>query len=809
MWVARVGWGQANTGMRSFSAQLLAFLAIVAGPGGRVAVAPAQRPAGRAAFGRLAAVFGRMVGTARTGRPLPLDTESQQRRLFDGAPLASYLVEPDSGCIVACNAAAAAMLGYDQPTLCTMRLADIETETGDPRPPPGQGGQFETRHRTSAGELRDVLVAAAPVETNTGRLLHCTVVDITARKRTEARLRSTFEEAAVGILHISPGGQVLRVNRYVSTALGYRRHEIIGRSVQDLVLPAQREEVLLQLRRIARGEIDSYSGDRVYLGADGRRVEVAATVSMVHDRLEEPYFLVIAQHISDRRRVEAALQKSERQLRQIFTTSPLGIAVLTARCHRIVQANNAFARVLGTSEAELAGRSLFELLAPGPEIALPAPGAAEAAPTDTRDICMLTRAGRKVWLRMSLTRFEDPGGTTPMVLAITEDITERRVMEAALRQANRLEAIGKLTGGIAHDFNNLLSVITLAAETLADLRDPMVARPAGEIVSAALHGSEMVRRLLAFARKQPLASQAVDLNAVVSDTVNLLERSLGEAIRIELDRAPGLWIAETDPAQVQDAVLNLAINARDAMPRGGVLRIATANLALQAEAARAADLPAGEYVTLTVADTGCGMAPEVLEHALDPFFTTKPHGAGTGMGLSTIYGFARQCGGNLKISSALGEGTQVRLLLPRAAAEAVPGPREGPRLAPPAPAASLRRILVVDDNAALRSVVIRQLVSLGYDVLAAESGPAALDFLQGDAAIDLLFTDEVMPQGLSGTELAEAARRLRPDIKVLLTTGYAPGTAMESRENAPQHPLLAKPYRRSDLAAKVREVLLD
>ncbi|CAH2601066.1 Histidine kinase [Rhodovastum atsumiense] len=501
--------------------------------------------------------------------------------------------------------------------------------------------------------------------------------------------------------------------------------------------------------------------------------------------------IAMSSDVTQIKAAEAALQASEQRMRRIFDASPLGIVVLAGADRRIQQANPAFCRMLGDSAADLLGRAMRDLLHPD--------HAAREDPAGLQELCLVTKAGRTLWLRMSCSVFGETQGDTPLILAVTEDITGQRDLEAALRQAQRLEAVGKLTGGVAHDFNNLLSVITLNAEMLAEDGDAAVARAGSEIGAAAERGADMIRRLLAFARQQKLRAEPVELNTVLLDPAGLLRRTLGEAIRIETSFAPGLWIIRADPSQVQDAVLNLAINARDAMPNGGTLTIATANLTLDAAAAAASDVLPGDYVALSVIDTGDGMAPDVLEHALEPFFTTKPPGAGNGLGLSTIYGFARQSGGTLTICSAPGRGTQVRLLLPRAQeTDASAGPKPG--LRPVIPGQG--HILVVDDDAALRQALVRQIISLGYQASAAGDGPTALALLRSGQRFDLLFTDEVMPGGMSGSELAEAAGALQPGIKVLFTTGFAkPVTEDVSRQ------ILHKPYGRVGLSAAIHAAM--
>ncbi|MGA9011940.1 MAG: ATP-binding protein [Acetobacteraceae bacterium] len=380
---------------------------------------------------------------------------------------------------------------------------------------------------------------------------------------------------------------------------------------------------------------------------------------------------------------------------------------------------------------------------------------------------------------------------------------ERLRAEEMLRQSEKMKALGQLTGGIAHDFNNLLGVIIGSVEFLMDAvrSSPEHTELAREILNSALSGSLLTRRLLAVARNQPLRPQRVDLNALLQDNVAMLRRTLGEAIHIEATRSPELWCTSADPSQIGDALLNLALNARDAMPQGGSLTIEAANFHLDARgAAPYSELRNDDYVVLTVADTGVGMSDAVVRQAVEPFFTTKPPSAGSGLGLSMAYGFAKQSGGHLDIESAVGVGTKVRLYLPRANDDTATVP--GASQAAPAGPGGTEAILLVDDNEHLTAITRRHLAALGYTVASASSGPSALTIIESGQPVDLLFTDVVMPEGMSGHQLAATARRLRPGLRVLFATGYAGGMS----EPGGQH-LLHKPYDRRDLARAVRAAL--
>jgi PAS domain S-box-containing protein len=392
-------------------------------------------------------------------------------------------------------------------------------------------------------------------------------------------------------------------------------------------------------------------------------------------------------------------------------------------------------------------------------------------------------------------------------VGIISDLTERRQTKEQLRRSQRMEAIGQLTGGIAHDFNNLLAIVGGNLELLLELPDlgTDARELATEAIEASERGAEMVRRLLAFARKQQLEPRMINLNERLPNIVQLLRRTLGEAVLIETRSADDLWAAQADPTLVDDAIVNLAINARDAMPGGGTLTIQTANVFLDDDyAEQHVDVTTGEYVMLAVSDTGTGMSPETAARALEPFFTTKPAGQGTGLGLSQVYGFVKQSGGHIGIYSELGFGTTVKLYLPRSGGGAN-ALFERDRSA--APARGTETILVVEDNPEVRKLVRRQLTELGYAVHESSNGPDALRILRSGIEPDLMFTDVVMPEGMTGYELARLAREDRPGLKVLFTSGYTAIGAGQQGSPRNAGPLLSKPYRKRELAHFIRAAL--
>jgi len=391
---------------------------------------------------------------------------------------------------------------------------------------------------------------------------------------------------------------------------------------------------------------------------------------------------------------------------------------------------------------------------------------------------------------------------------LRDEIATRQAAEQQVRQMQKMEAVGQLTGGIAHDFNNMLAII-ISAMNLAHRKLSRGDSDIGKFIDAASdaagRAANLTARLLAFARQQPLAPQVLDANRVVTGMSDLLRRTLGETVSVETVLAGGLWKAFADPSQIENAVLNLAVNGRDAMPDGGKLTIETANAYLDDKyASTHTEVTAGQYVMIAVTDTGSGMAPDVVAQALEPFFTTKAPGKGTGLGLSQVFGFVKQSGGHLKIYSELGEGTTVKIYLkrhfgeePEARAATVPlEPGERPT----------ETVLVVEDDPRVRSGTVDALRELGYMVVHAGDGAEALNKLEGHPEVTLLFTDIVMPV-MNGRKLAEEALSRRPDLKVLFTTGFTRNAVVHNGVIDPGVHLLSKPFTIDQLSAKLREVL--
>lgn len=520
----------------------------------------------------------------------------------------------------------------------------------------------------------------------------------------------------------------------------------------------------------------------------------------------------LSEELAAHRRTGDALHFSVRRFSEIVNIASDAI-ISVDKDQRIHLFNKGAEEIFGYAAEEMLGKPLDILL---PERFRDAHrgqvGEFAGAPEASR---LMSARGRLMGCRKDGTEFPAEasiskvasGGET-IFTVILRDVTLREQREAQLRHAQGLQAVGQLTGGIAHDFNNLLAVIMgnleLAADELGDAPQPR------ELVSRAIAASErgaaLTARLLAFSRRQALEPKVVDLNKLVAGTTELLQRTLGETIEVETVTAGGLWRCKVDPAQVESVLLNLAVNARDAMPGGGKLTIETANARLDDDYAAAhAEVTPGQYVMLAVTDDGTGMPAEIAERAFEPFFTTKDAGHGTGLGLSMIYGFVKQSEGHVKIYSEVGHGTTVRVYLPRSR-EQESVVLDEPPVEEKEPG-SLETILVVEDDADVRQLAVNMLQSLGYVAVEAVDADSALTALDQRPEIVLLFTDVVLPGGTNGAELARAARQRYPDLKVLYTSGYTDNAIIHKGVLDEDAEMINKPFRKAALARKIRSIL--
>lgn len=496
------------------------------------------------------------------------------------------------------------------------------------------------------------------------------------------------------------------------------------------------------------------------------------------------------------------------RLRAVVDTAVDGVILIDTR-GRVQMFNPACERLFGYSAGEVIGENVRMLM---PE---PYRGEHDSYIANYNE----TGIARIIGIGREVTGLRKDGTTFPMDLSVGEakqvdesifvgvihDLTGRKRTEEQLVQAQKMETVGQLSGGIAHDFNNLLTVILGNAEALSlrlKARDDL-RHLADTIVLAAERGAELTRGLLAFSRRQVLQPSVIDCNLLVEGMRMLLRRTLREDIILNIGAPPKAVYALADPAQLESALLNLSLNAQDAMPDGGMLTFTTSEVTLDSTSFPRDAVQPGDYVAITVTDNGSGMSAEVVAHAFEPFFTTKEVGKGSGLGLSMVYGFAKQSNGHVNIYSEPGLGTSIRLYLPLVSAGDAPVRMRGDEIA----IGGNERLLVVEDDAFVRSHAISSLEGIGYQVIVARDGPEAVGLLRGGAEIDLLFTDLVMPGGMNGWEVATVARQLNPKLKVLFTSGYSLETLTSRGQEDHRPRILSKPYRLAELAKRVREVL--
>jgi len=550
--------------------------------------------------------------------------------------------------------------------------------------------------------------------------------------------------------------------------------------------------------------------ERIALGIAGH-----AAIAIDNARLNASLEQRVEERTREIREAFERLEESERSFR-ILVNGVTDYAIYMLDANGIITKWNAGAeRIKGYSAEEIIGQPLATFYTERDRQAgMPARTLETAARLGKCEAegWRVRKDGTEFWASVVVDAIHDENGKLIGFAKVTRDLTEKRAIEEQLRQSQKMEAVGQLTGGIAHDFNNLLTIISgnidMAARALDGADGIERARRAiGNAMRGAERAAALTQRLLAFSRRQPLSPKPLDLDKVVAGMSDLLNRALGETVKLEIVTSPGLWTVEADPNQMENALINLAVNARDAMPNGGTLTIETANAHLDAGYSAAhAEVPSGNYVVIAVSDTGVGMPKEHLARVFEPFFTTKEIGRGTGLGLSQVYGFVKQSGGHVNVYSEEGRGTTVKMYLPRFIGETSEAEEsdlarlEGRSLAG-------ETVLVVEDDDEVRAYSSGILRELGYEVLEAADGPAALKILdRTDVVVDLLFTDVVMP-GMSGRELSDQARRLRPGLKTLYTSGYTRNAIVHAGRLDPGVALLPKPFTLSELGERVRDLL--
>jgi PAS domain S-box-containing protein len=632
-------------------------------------------------------------------------------------------------------------------------------------------------------------------------------------EKEENRLRAVVETAVDGVILIDSSGTVLMFNPACERLFGYSRDEVTGQNVRMLMPPPFRDEhdqYLSNYRGTGERKIIGIGREVVGRRKDGSIFPMDLSVGEARES-GESIFVGIIHDLTERKRSEQFVRESAARLRAVVDTAVDGVMLINAT-GSIQMFNPACEHLFGYSGAEVTGQNI-RMLMPTPFHEEHDQYLRNYRETGVRKIIGIGREvvgrrkdGTTFPMELSVGEAEQDGEV--VFVGVVHDLTERKRTEEQLVQAQKMEMVGQLSGGIAHDFNNLLTVIMGHSELLGEkLRArPDLKQYCDTVISAAERGADLTRRLLAFSRKQTLQPKIINCNELIEGMKRLLRRTLREDIEMQTFFEERLVTAFADPAQLESAILNLIVNAQDAMPEGGLLTIRTSNALLDSRYQDShLEVAPGAYVLIAVTDNGVGMPLAVAEHAFEPFFTTKEVGKGNGLGLSMVYGFIKQSNGHVAIYSEEGLGTTVKLYLPAAnPAKSVSDPDE----AQPEVPRGTGTVLVVEDDPFVRGYAVGCIEGLGYRVITAMNGPEAIIQLNNPTNdIDLLFSDIVMPGGIGGWELAERAREIRPGIKVLLTSGYQLETIVGRTGRKTGMVILNKPYRKPELARRLRELL--
>jgi PAS domain S-box-containing protein len=822
---------------RSLSRPLVQMTKAVEGFTGKETIAVPTGAKGE--IGVLARAFARMANDVRE-KNTTLQRTIEERSLADekfrlaieASPSGLVMID-GSGAIVLVNAETERLFGYERHELIGQPvdiLVPLNIRGGHAKLRSDFAAQPEARRM---GEGRDLFglrkdgsefpveIGLNPIQTSRGPLVLSVVVDISERKRAEAALRAYAEREQLfiaaaessndAIVTKTLDGIITGWNQAAEGLFGFTAKEAIGSSI-DIIVPEElRGEVRGILGRIRDGRKVDYQ-ETTRISKDGQRIDVSLSVSPVKSSKGTIIGAAkVARDITETKKTRQALHDSEQMARGIIDTA-LDAFLQMDESGAIIDWSPKAEAMFGWSHEEVIGQKVYDLIIPLEHRAAHSEriteflrGADGGTVGRRYESPSLRRDGKVIDTEISLTALRRSGDY--VINGFIRDVTGQKAAQEQLRQAQKMESVGQLTGGVAHDFNNMLTVITgtidILAEAVAD--KPQLAAIAKLISEAADRGAELTGHLLAFARKQPLQPREIDVKALMTESTKLLRRALGENIEIELKIAEDAWSALVDPTQLTSALLNLAVNARDAMPDSGKLTLEAKNTILDQSYADAnGEVQPGNYVMIAVSDTGTGIPAAIRDKIFEPFFSTKDVGKGTGLGLSMVYGFVKQSGGHIKVYSETGFGTTFKIYLPQAGAQT----DHAVESAPAEQAASGNEtILLVEDDLMVGTSVNAQLHSLGYRTVTAANANEALAIIDSGTAFDLLFTDVVMPGAMNGRQLAEEAAKRRPGLRVLFTSGYTEDAIIHHGRLDPGVLLLAKPYRKSDLARMIRTAL--
>ncbi len=751
--------------------------------------------------------------------------EEKYRGIFEDAIVGIFQTTPE-GRYLSVNPALAHLYGYESPQELMASVTDIGRQIYvDPgrreefkrlMEEQGYVWNFEYQVHDKDGRKIWLLENSRAIRDARGTVLYYvgTVENITDRKRaeealrkSEERFRSMFEATAIGVAVADMNGHLVESNRRLQEMLGFSGEELHRRVFTKFTHPEDASADMELYKELITGKRDHYQMEKRYIRKDDRVVWVRLTVSLMRGAGNEPHFAIgMVEDITERKRAEEALRQSEAEYRSLIQGAAYGIYRCTTE-GKFLDVNPALVAMLGyDSEAELLAANLATEIYrdPGERARIVA---RHLERWDGLEVEWKRKDGTPITVRLSGRVVRGTQSELAYFEGIAENITEQRLLEAQFRQAQKMEAVGRLAGGVAHDFNNLLMVMRGYTELLLSrlsANDPL-RRNAEEIQKAADRATSLTQQLLAFSRKQVMQPKIFDLNAVVSDTEKMLRRLIGEDIELATILGAELGRVKADPGQIEQVILNLAVNARDAMPQGGKLVMETANVELtQAFARQHPGVTPGPHVMLAMSDTGVGMDAETQARIFEPFFTTKEKGKGTGLGLATVYGIVKQSGGYIWVYSEAGQGTTFEIYLPRVE-DAVTADQEE-QVASQPPSGS-ETVLLVEDEEPVRKLAREFLENTGYTVLEAEDPVEAMhlsDRHQGP--IHLMVTDVVMPK-MSGHELAQQMASVRPEMKVLYVSGYTDDALGQYGVLTQDSFFLQKPFSLDTLARKMRTLL--
>jgi PAS domain S-box-containing protein len=616
------------------------------------------------------------------------------------------------------------------------------------------------------------------------------------------------------IYMLDPTGIVSSWNAGAQRFKGYTQDEILGKHFSQFYTDEDLATELPKRALETAAREGKFEAEGWRLRKDGTRFWAHVVIDPIRNSEGNLLgFAKITRDLTERKKAQDALKESEERFRLLVQgVTDYAIYMLDPTGH-VTNWNAGAERIKGYTQDEIVGKHFSQFYTEEDKATNFPRRALETAAREGRfeaEGWRLRKDGTRFWASVVIDPIRNDQGELIGFAKITRDITERRQAQealahaqAALFQAQKMEAVGQLTGGVAHDFNNLLTIIVNNLDLLTrNTRDPRDVRLIESAQRAAERGAKLTQQLLAFSRRQPLQPVLHNPNSLIQGFEAILRRACGELVKLQLALAPRIRSISVDGPQFEAALLNLIVNARDAMPEGGSLMIATSNVTVGEKEQAPAEVKPGQYVSVTVEDTGSGMAPEILDRVFEPFFTTKEIGKGTGLGLSQVYGFVTQSGGGIRVDSTLGQGTKLTMLLP-AVDNGEEAAEEDDDETVRTPRDSAGTVLIVEDEPAVLEVASDIFDSLGYDVLTATDANEAVAVLGGDASIDVMFSDVIMPNGMNGVELSRKAREMRPNLKVLLASGY-PMSALPSEGLGAGVSFISKPYRWTELAEKLR-----